>query len=231
MDIFWRLILAHLISDFTLQTNGLAKWKRENVWGVLFHSAIFFAVGASLTFKRIPEKWVELGAYSLNGWLCLAILTILHFLEDTWRVWTINNFNSPDTFGFFLWDQFIHFAMIFIFTPLEANIVSERWVVIAVIYAIAMHFLTIFIYYVEKDIFGYAAIRTDLKYYSIIERVVIISLFLLPGSWWIFMIILWIFKSIYYAIKKIYNFSWVHIILNYTLAIMLGLAGKIIMSL
>ncbi|MDI6757404.1 MAG: DUF3307 domain-containing protein [Endomicrobiia bacterium] len=231
MDLFWRLILAHFVGDFTLQTNKIAKWKRESVWGVLFHSLIFFALGALLTFHRANEIWVEILALKLGGWMCLVILTALHYLEDNWRVWTISRFNSPDSFGFFLWDQFIHYLMIFIFTPLDASITPERWVIVAIIYVLVGHFMTIFIYYIEKDVLGQAVIRTDLKYYSIIERLAIVSLFLLPGNWWLFMIALWILKSIIYGVKKIYDFSWIHIALNYTFAIIMGVAGKIVMNL
>lgn len=231
MDLFWRLILAHFVGDFTLQTNKIAKWKRESSWGVLFHSLIFFAVGALLTYSRAGEIWVEILGFGISGWTALGILTVLHYLEDNWRVWTISKFNSPDSFTFFLWDQFIHYLMIFIFTPLDASITPERWVIVAIIYVLAAHFMTIFIYYIEKDIFGQAVIRTDLKYYSIIERLAIVSLFLLPGQWWLFMIALWIIKSIIYGIKKIYDFSWIHIALNYSMAILLGVAGKIVMNL
>lgn len=231
MDLFWRLILAHFVGDFTLQTNKIAKWKRESVWGVLFHSLIFFVIGALLTFQRANEIWVEILGVELGGWMCLGILTALHYLEDNWRVWTISRFNSPDSFGFFLWDQFIHYLMIFIFTPLDASITPERWVIVAIIYVLAAHFMTIFIYYIEKDVLGQAVIRSDLKYYSIIERLAIVSLFLLPGNWWLFMIALWILKSIIYGIRKIYDFSWIHIALNYTFAIILGVAGKIVMNL
>jgi len=231
MDLIWRLVLAHFISDFTLQTNRIARWKRESMWGVLFHSFIFGAVGLLLTYNRANEIWVTLGGIKLNGWGCIATLTALHFLEDSWRVWTIVKFSSPDTFGFFLWDQFIHYLMIFIFTPLDASITPEKWVIIAIIYILATHFTTIVIYYIEKDIIGTAVIRTDHKYYSIIERLVIVSLFLLPGSWWLFMICLWIVKSIWYRIKKIYDFSWIHIVLNYSFAILLGIAGRIVVSL
>lgn len=230
MDLFWRLILAHLLGDFTFQTNKIAKWKRESAWGVLFHCAIFFSTAVVLTMGRLSEVWVVIGKVTLPGWVCVAILTILHFLEDNWRVWTINKQDSPDSFGFFLWDQFIHYLMIFVFTPLDANIMPEKWVIIAIIYTIAMHFSTIFIYYIEKDIFGTAKIKSELKYYSIIERLAIVSLFLLPGNWWLFMIFIWIIKSVVYAIKKVYSFSWVHIIINYSTAIILGLAGKLVVN-
>ncbi len=229
MDIFWRLVLAHLISDFTLQTNRVAAWKRSSAWGVLFHSLIFFAVAVVLTISRASEIWFKLGQITLNGWSCITILTALHFLEDNWRVWTIAKLNSPDTLGFFLWDQFIHYLMIFLFTPLDENIAPEKYVILAIIYVIATHFMTIFIYYIEKDIFGVAVIKTQLKYYSIIERLLIVSLFLLPGHWWLFLVLIWLIKSVIYNIKKIYSFSWVHIILNYLLAIILGLAGRIVL--
>jgi len=193
---------------------------------------IFGATGLLLTYPFAGDVWVRIFGIELNGWLCLAILTALHFLEDNWRVWTIVKFSSPDSFGFFLWDQFIHYLMIFIFTPLNsANILREKWVIVALIYVLATHFTTIFIYYIEKDIMGTAVIRNDHKYYSITERLIIVSLFLLPGYWWLFMIGLWIVKSIWYRIKRIYDFSWIHIVLNYSFAILLGVAGRIVVNL
>ena len=37
MAIFWRLILAHFLADFTFQTNAVASWKRQSVWGMAVH--------------------------------------------------------------------------------------------------------------------------------------------------------------------------------------------------
>ena len=35
--IFWRLVLAHFIADFTLQTNKRGQWKRVSRWGMIVH--------------------------------------------------------------------------------------------------------------------------------------------------------------------------------------------------
>ena len=37
MLIFWRLVLAHFIADFTLQTNKVAQWKRVSQLGMVVH--------------------------------------------------------------------------------------------------------------------------------------------------------------------------------------------------
>ena len=55
MDIFWRLVLAHLLADFTFQTDFIAKWKRESIFGGLIHSFIFFVCASLLCFARLHE--------------------------------------------------------------------------------------------------------------------------------------------------------------------------------
>ena len=48
LTIFWRLVLAHLLADFSLQTNRLAAWKRQSPLGTLVHSVIFGMCAAVL---------------------------------------------------------------------------------------------------------------------------------------------------------------------------------------
>ncbi|PKP54950.1 DUF3307 domain-containing protein, partial [Candidatus Atribacteria bacterium HGW-Atribacteria-1] len=40
MPLFCRLLLAHIIADFPLQTNQIFKVKTNTEWGVLIHTLI-----------------------------------------------------------------------------------------------------------------------------------------------------------------------------------------------
>ena len=40
MVIFWRLLLGHLLADFTFQSNFINAWKRKSIWGMLGHCAM-----------------------------------------------------------------------------------------------------------------------------------------------------------------------------------------------
>src|SRR3989339_1553959 len=131
MQIFWRLVLAHLLADFTLQTNFIAAWKRKNVWGVLAHSMVFFLCATALCFDYLADTWIQFNSHIvIQGWMAILLLTMFHFLEDEWRVWTIQRWSSPDSFLFFIWDQFIHYVLIFVASPQQNGFYPEKTVLL-----------------------------------------------------------------------------------------------------
>lgn len=117
MEIFWRLILGHLVADFTLQTNYIAAWKRRNLWGLLAHCAIHPIVYALLLWNYLGRVWVEAGPFRLTGCACVLLIFLAHLAEDQWRIWSVTAHNAPDNTVFYLWDQVIHYSIIFAFSP------------------------------------------------------------------------------------------------------------------
>lgn len=229
MQVLWRLVLAHFLTDFTFQTNFVANWKREKLWGALFHSGLFFVCGAALCFNNLGEVWFSVkNIIVLKGWVTLAILTLLHFIEDEWRVWTIKKMKSPDILPFFLWDQFIHLMFIFVFAPKEDGLVSEKWVLLAILLILVTHFTTIMIYYIEKDIFGKTKVLTQEKYYSMSERVVTGMILLLPGWWALGVLVFWLARAVINRVKGNFEFSWTNIIVGNLLAIVFGFCARLI---
>lgn len=230
MFIFWRLVLAHLLTDFTFQTNTVARWKRESVWGTIFHSFLFTGCGFVLTWQYLTDIWIifQQGTIILQGWVCIILISISHFLEDEWRVWTITKLNSPDSFYFFLWDQFIHLVLIFTFSPIISGPIIEQWVFLGIILILLTNFSTIFIYFLEKDVFGKAEVPGGKeKYLPMIERITVaIGLFL--GRYFLFLIPTII--AIRFLIQWRWqnnNISWLHIGMNYFLGITLGLFSRL----
>src|SRR5690242_20235198 len=108
MVIFWRLVLAHFIADFTLQTNAIAAWKRQSRWGMFAHILTHPVVMAALTRPYSSWTWVQTRWFRLDGWVCIALITLFQWLENEWRVWSIQETGSPDNTGFFLWHQVVH---------------------------------------------------------------------------------------------------------------------------
>lgn len=117
MEIFWRLVLGHLIADFTLQTNYIAAWKRRNAWGLVVHCAIHPVMYAILLWKYLPQVWVRVGPVDISGALCLVVIFVTHFIEDEWRIWSVLKKGAPDNTFFYFWDQIIHYAVIFALSP------------------------------------------------------------------------------------------------------------------
>ena len=117
MEIFWRLVLGHLIGDFTLQTNKIAAWKRDNIWGMLLHCGIHPIVYSLLLWNYMGQVWVVVGPIALTGWVCVTIIFLAHFIEDQWRVWSVVKKDTADNTFFYIWDQFIHYAVLFTMSP------------------------------------------------------------------------------------------------------------------
>jgi len=232
MLIFWRLILAHFLTDFTFQTNKIAQWKRKNIWGVLFHSGIFFVISIVLclfskNFSSISTEYLTEIWWKFPGWLSIFSIFIIHFGEDYYRIWTIKKGGSPDNLFFFLWDQFIHIVLIFLFSPEDSGkIFEEKIVIIAIGIVLVTHFSSILIYYLEEIIYGHEHILNRLKgkYYRMAERITIFISLLLPGLWWLMLIPVILLRL---ALNKIYpkngyEFTKINILIGDLFAIFVG---------
>ena len=75
--------------------------------------------------------WVQTRWFHLDGWICVGFLALFHWLEDEWRVWSIQQTGSPDSTLFFLWDQVVHLTMILAFAPTLQDTKPETWVFVA----------------------------------------------------------------------------------------------------
>lgn len=117
MEIFWRLILGHLIADFTCQSNYIAAWKRRSLAGLFVHVGIHPVVYALLLWNYLGQVWIQVGPLKLTGCLCIAFIFIAHIIEDEWRIWSVLKRGAPDNTFFYVWDQVIHVAIIFACSP------------------------------------------------------------------------------------------------------------------
>jgi len=187
MNIFWRLMFGHLLCDFTLQTNFINRWKRTSQWGLLAHCGMHPAAYLLLTWPFLGDYWISNSLFQLNGWTCIAIIFITHYLEDWWRVFTIAKYGMPDNTLFFAWDQVIHYAVIFSVAPLAvtttplAGYFPEKWPVLGCLFVLVTHACTVLIYFVEKDLHGADYPADDEKHLAMAERLVLAMCFLFPS--------------------------------------------------
>ncbi len=186
MDIFWRLMFGHLLCDFTFQTNFINRWKRSSFWGLLAHCTMHPAAYLIIAWPFLSEPWIENRFFSLNGWSCIAIIFITHFLEDWWRIYTIRKYGMPDNTIFFAWDQIIHYTVIFAVAPLAVTTVAglfpEKWSALGCIFVLVTHACTVLIYFLEKDIKGADYPDDDEKYLAMTERLILALCFLFPTA-------------------------------------------------
>lgn len=232
MDIFWRLILGHFLADFTFQTNHMNAWKRSSVWGMVAHSFVHPVVYAALTWPFLNEFWVNTRFLQLQGWTCVLLLFIIHFLEDEWRVFTIHRFGTSDGTVYFAWDQVVHYASIFILFPLGigdrefTSLMPEKWPILGILFVLTTHFTTVTVYFIEKDLWGHQFPGDTEKYLGMAERLVVSLSFLLPGQWWLPVFGGWIAYRLYIRVKRIQDFTWLSFAIGGAMAVLCGAAGR-----
>ncbi|HAT73084.1 MAG TPA: hypothetical protein DCS63_09740 [Elusimicrobia bacterium] len=227
MIIFWRLLLAHLLADFTLQFDVVNRLKRNHLWGMLLHCLTHLAVAAALLWPYLPQTWVTLGPVGINGWWALAIMLALHFAVDQLRVYSMRTMGYHDGTVSFLADQLLHVYVLFMISPVAIPsrdmLLAEKWIGIACMLVLVTHFTTVLVYFVEKDLLGKAFPRFDEKYFLIFERVVLWAFFFVGGYWWVPFALAWVIQIIYVKKKRIIDLSPVNVALSVGVTAALGL--------
>lgn len=92
MQLLTTLLLAHLFADFPLQTNGLAKLKRESLTGVFLHVLVYVTITALFL------------AHPLRYWALIGGLGGVHFLIDALKTRYKQTFEPY----YFVFDQCLH---------------------------------------------------------------------------------------------------------------------------
>ncbi|MBI4377409.1 MAG: DUF3307 domain-containing protein [Elusimicrobia bacterium] len=231
MIIFWRLLFGHLLADFTFQFNVVNRWKRSSLWGMLLHCATHPVFYLWFTWPYINEVWVELpGVAGLRGWGCILIVFALHFIEDQWRVFTIFRYRTPDNTLYFLWDQFIHYAVIFLVIPHggAAELMPETWPVLGCLFVFVTHASTVLIYFIEKDLYDREFPGTQEKYFMMAERLVLAGCMLIPGLAWPALGAAWLGVMYYVRKRRLMDVSWFSLWSGAAVAVLCGLAARMI---
>lgn len=110
--VLWLLLCAHLLGDFLLQPARLAEckskpqWRKNKTWlYVLLHGLIYSVCVFLLLLPYMS------GSLAIAG----AIISVSHLLIDFIKVWWSGKQKNAERKRYvFLFDQFIHIAIIFI---------------------------------------------------------------------------------------------------------------------
>ena len=235
MAIFWRLMFGHLLADFTFQTNFINRWKRINFIGLLVHCLMHPVFYIVLCWPYLNENWVENKLFHLNGWACLFVIFVTHFLEDWWRVYTIRRYGMPDNTFFFIWDQVIHYSVIFAVAPMAiANATSlgffpEKWPALGCLFVLITHGCTVVIYFLEKDFHGAAYPGFDEKHLAMAERLVLALCLLFPSAYGAAILAAgWLGVMFFLRRKRMFDLTAFTFYLGTALSILCGLAARAI---
>ena len=97
MLLFHRLLLAHVIADFPLQTTELVRWKQHSPYGVVVHCLIVAVTSSLLLLPDMNRFWPGVLA-----------LTLVHVLTDQGKIALARRRPHSDNVFSFLADQLVH---------------------------------------------------------------------------------------------------------------------------
>lgn len=106
MFLFYRLLLAHIIADFPLQTSQIFKVKMNTEWGVILHTIIVLIFSILFTFPYLENPKVI---------AVLLIIFLSHTIIDKLKLKYSKKTNTPNL-KIFLIDQVLHISIIVILT-------------------------------------------------------------------------------------------------------------------
>lgn len=92
----YRLLLAHYIADFPLQTNQVYVLKTKGLKGGIIHSSIVALTSAIFLLPVLPKIWPY-----------IILLGFIHWIEDEIRVIIGRKYNL-DNLWLFILDQILH---------------------------------------------------------------------------------------------------------------------------
>ena len=106
MHLFYRLLLAHIIADFPLQTNQIFKVKTNTEWGVLIHTLIVLLFSILFAFPYLEN---------LKVLIILLILFLSHTVIDKLKM-EYSKKTKNQSMRILLLDQALHIAIIAVLT-------------------------------------------------------------------------------------------------------------------
>jgi len=106
MSLFYRLLLAHVIADFPLQTKQIFNIKMNTEWGVLLHTFIVLIFSILFTFPYLEN---------LKIIVVLLIIFLSHTIIDKIKQKHSKKEDTPNL-KVFLIDQVLHLSIIAVLT-------------------------------------------------------------------------------------------------------------------
>lgn len=229
MDIFYRLVLAHLMADFCLQTDKIFAIKVKYRWGVLLHGSIVGIISFILTFPYLHDIQVVSS---------LILLLILHIFQDKEKIVYSLHIERNSLFTFLI-DQILHIGamglacfgfsnlMPIIYTGIIWDIYwSNKMIIVLILLCVVTYGVNILISYIKNTIFRKELVFPHgwIKYLGILERLAI-SVFIWFGGFYYFFVIPVSLPGIYMFTKK--KIAYIDFILSWGIAILIGFILKI----
>ena len=106
MFLFYRLLLAHIIADFPMQTSQIFKIKMNTQWGVILHTLIVLIFSIFFAFPYLEDPKVI---------IVLLVIFLSHTVIDKLKM-EYSKKTKNQSIRILLLDQFLHIAIIALLT-------------------------------------------------------------------------------------------------------------------
>jgi len=194
---FIRLVLAHLIGDFLLQTERVFKVKVKYKWGVLLHGSIVGIVSVIFILPYLYQPHII---------ILMILLYIIHIFQDKAKI-IYNLQMERNNLWTFLFDQLLHIGVIALISFSATNVFSNtlpypgpqilnkiynsnRIMIFSIWFIVLTYGMSVLQEYIKKLIIkdtkeGITLPSLPLKYLEILERGLIGIFVFIGGLWYI----------------------------------------------
>jgi len=117
-ETFYLFLLGHIVGDFYLQSEKIAKEKQAEAAAVVAHSALYCAVAL---VASVPVMFLNVWA----GILAAGVLSLAHCIIDLAKFYARRKYDAPDSFAVFFIDQALHIAVILAVSNMLLDYVSN----------------------------------------------------------------------------------------------------------
>jgi hypothetical protein len=232
MIVFWRLVLAYLVSDFIVTTELFSKLKSRPILNFIVQFFVHFIVAFVLTCEFFDIAWADFGYMDISGPLAIVILSLGHYIHDRWSIFSLLSFNMSCCAGLaFLWNKFLFLVLIFVFSPIvgfqdSGTFFPEKITMLSALLMFISHTTTDFIYHMENDVYGVDYPPFDERYLMILQRCILWLGLLLSGFLWIPAVAVWAGIIVYLKKIRIIDFSKVGFYIGTIIVVIIALVAR-----
>ena len=198
MIVFWHLLLAHLLADFTFHTDYIYQKKITNPFkGLTLHGLVYLVCLSVCCLPYLEMKWFTVIGVSFNGIETIFLLTFLHILSDFIDVSDNHDVIGINALMFTCW-QLIEISILFIVAPfmLTPKEGLSFWILKFIIILngliISAHLLMVFIHLFIKDFMHKSYPTFDERYVSMIYRSGLYMSLILPSGISYIIALIWV---------------------------------------
>jgi hypothetical protein len=234
MTIFLRLLLAHLLADFLLLKDKAFELKKEkSLKSCALRGAVFLLCASALCSDYLGTAWARTGPYEISGCQMLFALAVLRFAVGWLDKSDLSASCGYHTLFFAVWEA-VNISALFLAAPVfPAGLMPENssagaFFAVASGALLVTYFLTILIYYIDLDTRpDCGPLLPDEIYFSMLFRLVLYLLLLVPAYYGWFLGAAWVGFIIFSKGMTVFDVSKPRVVIGVPLTVLIALTVRL----